>query len=113
MDMPHLFIHSSINRYFGCLQFLAVIINVAVHINIQFFYVDMFSFLLAMYLGVERHCILQWFFSFYLENGRGAFLGDIVSVLETALIRRQELWVRVSGLSLTGLVLGNSLFHQL
>ena len=35
------------------------------------------------------------------------------SELERMLIRRQEMWVRILGLPLTGHLLGNSLFPQL
>ena len=70
-----------------------------------------FSFLLGIYPGVERYNFLQCLFFFsYLERALSLVM---YSELERTLVRRQEMWVKVLGLLLTGHLLGNSLFPQL
>ena len=112
-DIPHcLSIHQLI-RYLSCFHFLAIMNNAAVDIHIQ---ASVWTFVFIS-LGYISRCGERQFFAmlFFLPiwRGEGTLSLVIYSELERTLIRRQEMWVRVLGLPLTGHLLGNSLFPQL
>ena len=111
MDIPHRLSIHQLTRYLSCFHFLAIMNNTAVDIHIQVF-VWTFVFISLGYIprcGEIQFFAMPFFFS-YLERALSLVM---YSELERTLVRRQEMWVKVLGLLLTGHLLGNSLFPQL
>ena len=69
--MPHLFIHSSVDRHLNCFQFLTTVNDVAVNIVYRCWCEHLFSILLGIYLKVE---CLGHMMTLYLTFWRNAKL---------------------------------------
>ena len=58
MDIPLLFIYSSVDGHLGCSHFLVTVINSAVNIRVRFF--CLFCFVFSIYLAILGLSCSMW-----------------------------------------------------